>query len=320
MKRLRKNSAKRITTLFLSVFVLHIKSMKFIRNKVVMWGCMEKSKIIMVLFVVVTLAAVCYAAIYRQSGGELRPLAASVQPPSVKQSEAVVEVKPGIKTDVAVAEFVKQEYQFQEPMTDPVLRREIIDWFASRGRFASEIEYDAQGHRLPTVYESYDEETLRQLGEGGDIRALQTLARRMDGYEDREEHRALLEKAAVYNSTWALGNLGLGYSTSGRYVAKSPEEKKAMYIEALAYYAAAQIRGDWTHAIRMGSSLRKEVDVTFTEEDELQVQKRAQEIYDDLQSRRHVLELGDFDNSIPEAVMREYEAMLESSTRINRRP
>lgn len=183
------------------------------------------------------------------------------------------------------------------------------NWHAARGKFVyiDGPGRDEYGNKIPDAYETYDNETLRQLGNTGDLRALHELA---DRSETIAEHNVILEKAAVFGSTQALDKLGLMTELTASLSDKTPEEKKPIVIESMAYYEAAVLRGDWEGKLTFGRSLLGKHPVDLTDEDYNTIQKRSQEIYNNIQAKRYELGLGDFDNSIPDSVMESYSMSL----------
>ncbi len=281
---------------------------------------MSKFKVIVVVGVVTAVFLMGYPHL---SDSLSQPPAPHIKPPLIEKTDSKTETtlsladQPGHAVPYISDDIDLHEPDPSDPMTDPILRKEIIAWYTSRG-YEYDLHFDAQGHLLPTLYETYDKEALELLGEGGDIRALQALAGKADNLDEADY---FLEKAAIYNSTAALGRIGSGHSTHASLRAHSMplEEQKSLYIEAMAYYEASQIRGDWKPLLDIGDHTRKLAGGLLTEADKPHIQKRAREIYDDLQARRYELGLGDFDNTVPEAVMRDYEATLRAKARNDRR-
>ena len=188
------------------------------------------------------------------------------------------------------------------PMGDAASKAEIIDWFAKRG------VYGFGTLNEQSEYDSYSLETLAKLGDTGDIKALHKLALITP---NKDQRKKILEQAAVYGSTGALAHLGIMTTTIGAVGdSKTPEEKKQLAKEALAYYEAAVLRGDWDAKMSFSESALRLVSGELAEQDQRDIQKRAQEIYDDLQAKRTTMGLGDFDNSVPDSVMKYYEEML----------
>lgn len=188
------------------------------------------------------------------------------------------------------------------PMGDEATKAKIIAWFESRG------VYGFHGPDEHNDYKNYDIETLRKLSASGDIRAMHLLA---DKAESISESNGILFNAAIYGSTGALSQIGLSLETEFDIGNKSAEERKPYVMESLAYYEAAQLRGDWWGNIQAGDSLLKRYPTDLSAFDKNEIQKRAKEIYDDLQQRRNQLGLGDFDNSVPDEVIKFYEEMVK---------
>lgn len=189
------------------------------------------------------------------------------------------------------------------PIGDAVSSEEIKEWFAARGNY-SFFSPDSLSD-----YQGYDIETLTRLSDSGDIKAMHVLADRANNFSDL---RSILFKASIYGSTEALIQLGsLNENDEGNIGEKSPEVQKAKILTALAYYEVAQMRGDWWGNIAAGKSLIERYKVDFTEQDKLLIKNLSEQIYNDLQVRRSELGLGEFDNSIPDSVIRFYEEMVK---------
>ncbi|WP_323814128.1 hypothetical protein [Cellvibrio sp. NN19] len=187
------------------------------------------------------------------------------------------------------------------PMGDEANREKIIGWFESRGI------YSFRGPDEKNDYQNYDLATLQTLSAQGDIRAMHLLAKKADNIA---ASNGILLNAAIHGSTGALSEIGLSLETEFDVRNKSAEDRKPYVMESLAYYEAAQLRGDWWGNISYSDSLLNRYPMDLTDFDKSQIQKRAQEIYDDLQQRRTQLGLGDFDNSVPDEVIKFYEEML----------
>lgn len=162
------------------------------------------------------------------------------------------------------------------------------------------------------VYESYDTGTLENLANSGDVRAMLQLARRYaeefiakgdadKGFELRNE---LYFKAAVYGSTGALLQLGLAANTGSL---KSSKKGRELALEPLAYYEVAAMRGDRLAKLRLSDLSIQGNDLILNDADYTYIETRAEEIYQDFQRQRHDLGLGEFDNEIPEPVVRYFD-------------
>ncbi len=191
--------------------------------------------------------------------------------------------------------------QTWNPMGDAASRAKITAWFASRGN------YSFYGPDEKNEYQNYDKETLNKLSESGDIRAMHELANRA---ESIDESNSTLYKAAIYGSTAAITQIGTSIEIWKQIDQLPAEEKRAYVIEALAHYEAATIRGDWWGNINDGSSLKNRLSIQPDKTEQEYIKKRSQEIYDDLQKKRYELGLGEFDNTVPDEVVKLYEEML----------
>jgi len=195
------------------------------------------------------------------------------------------------------------EEKIWNPMGDAVSSEEIKKWFAARGN------YSFFGPDSLSDYDGYDVETLTRLSDSGDLKAMHVLANRANNFADL---KGVLLKAAVYGSTEALIQLGsLNENDEGSLSEKPAEVQKAKVLTALAYYEVAQIRGDWWGNIASGKSLTERYKVSLTEQDKLLIKNLSEQIYNDLQARRSGLGLSEFDNSVPDSVIKFYEEMVK---------
>lgn len=180
---------------------------------------------------------------------------------------------------------------------------EVIAWCSAR---AAKCAMEQQDQK---IYESYDTAALESLANGGDIRAMVILADRYaQEYIDNGESekgfelaQQLFLKAASYGSTDALLRLGITAETS---IYKTSLEGRDRALEPLAYYEVAAMRGDRIGKLLPAEHYRMEKQLVLTEKDLAYLETRAEEIYQDLQRRRHELGLGEFDNNVPESVNR----------------
>jgi hypothetical protein len=169
---------------------------------------------------------------------------------------------------------------------------ELKTWAQSRGWI--DITYRAMAD-----YETYNKETLeRMANEDHNMQAMMRL-----GIEFREYE--WLEKAAVYGSSFALTCLAIKDLPIGKPAEEqgSEETQRLAYIESLAYKKAAELRNDYyTSQAASKSRYKQAYGITLTEEDIRKSEKRAQEIYNNLEAQREKLGLGKFDNSVPPSV------------------
>lgn len=170
-------------------------------------------------------------------------------------------------------------------------------WEEARGRYSDEDLAE---------YKSYDVDTLRQLADSGDLKAMMALAQLLitppyvEQY-DSAEHFDLLNKAAVHGSTYALElyaiTLGVN-STQG-----NTKIQHDALLEVLAWGGVAALRGDVLPNSTL-VALHKDAYRSLTEKDKHAIHDRALTIYDNLQAERLKLGLGEFDNTIPSEVKR----------------
>lgn len=188
------------------------------------------------------------------------------------------------------------------PMGDPASAAEIKKWFAERGN------YNFYGPDALSDYAGYDMETLERLGDSGDIKAMHVMADRAKSFD---ELKKILWKAAIYGSTEALIQLGGSKENDEGSIDKIPvERQKEKILEIMAYYEVAQMRGDWWGNITSAPSLIKRFPVDLSEHDKQLIKIGAEHIYNNLQAQRTELGLGNFDNSVPDLVIKFYEEML----------
>jgi len=174
---------------------------------------------------------------------------------------------------------------------------QVTSWLASRGWYDMSIGSQDD-------YKTYSKDTLEQLAENGDIKALQILAKNAGS----SESIILLSKAAVYGSVFALSDLANTVIAFDQLDATAPEiEKKKVMIEAAAYGVVAARRGDFEPTpVSQIEYLERRYNVKLNEMDQLAISKRSDEIYSQLESQRIALGLGKFDNTIPPTVQAFY--------------
>lgn len=184
--------------------------------------------------------------------------------------------------------------------------QELDRWDKTHGYFTQQEDQ---------VYESYSEQTLKDLSAEGDVQAMLVLASYYltKDYQPQEA-RNQLYKAAVFGATAALPALAdraqieilRGESD------KTPEGRQAGVTEIMAYYKVASMRGNPRASIPYINSFKKTYqrrygeELVLTREQLNQIDQRAQEIYNELQENRRKLGLGDFDNSTPASVKKDY--------------
>lgn len=154
-------------------------------------------------------------------------------------------------------------------------------------------------------YRSYSLETLETLGFGGDLKALKLLSDYHIKNGDLDAAFGNFKLAAAYGSTEAL----FAYSSfMGIYFrnVKSPELKENYAINALAFLAVAARRGDSYADLRGIADFKKEYGFYPSVDQVESIEKRALEIYSDLESLREELGLPEFDNTSNSVAQRAY--------------
>ncbi|HTF97092.1 MAG TPA: hypothetical protein VL995_13235 [Cellvibrio sp.] len=187
------------------------------------------------------------------------------------------------------------------PMGDAATAEKIKSWFAARGN------YSFYGPDAYSEYKNYDNETLTKLSDDGDLRAMHVLSERAGNLLER---KSILIRAAVYGSTEALSRLSTIQDLDKRDTVKTVEDKKMALFEILAYQEAAEIRGDWWPKIQMRDYYTKQYQIELNSQDNALIAGMAKEIYEELSQQRKRLGLDDFDNTVPDEVMKFYEEML----------
>jgi hypothetical protein len=208
------------------------------------------------------------------------PIAES-QPPA--QSNAGENIEPANLPPINEPRFSKADLE------------SVKKWEESRGYFSA-TDYQ--------IYESYGPETIRSLASNGDIKAIYALAKlqALDGADKNQIISTYLE-AATLGSTQAL-ILASGIARTKRHFVQfdGPDGdtlfKKEM-LESLSLSHVALMRGD---KAALGKINETKVNLNLTQDDEIYIEKRSREIYNELEAKRLALGLGPFDNSIPEVV------------------
>ncbi|WP_323814127.1 hypothetical protein [Cellvibrio sp. NN19] len=192
-------------------------------------------------------------------------------------------------------------------MGTPAETAEVKAWFSTHGELFGEVDSE---------YQSYPEQTLRELGSGGDIRALHQLAeisldsdhfmREGYGFNAAEGY---LWMAAIQGASKALADLALIHDAR---VFGSPNlsnsERRIAAIEVLARYDAASYRGNRYPNINDARVFKETYQIELSPEEQLMVKQKGKEIYESLQLKREELGLGAFDNSVPDSVKKFFES------------
>ncbi len=182
----------------------------------------------------------------------------------------------------------------------PAERVEKDQWLVERGHVELETGVGI------AEYSTYDIGALKKLANEGDARAVEALAVnewKQKGYDAAIQ---IYTEAAAKGSTVALSSIGQVIDTAMYRNAKTPEEKHAAALEVLSYGEAANLRGDRLPKIQNESAFIQLNKIVLTDNDRKEIDTRAKEIYDQIQNKRYELNLGDFDNSVPESVQKYY--------------
>jgi len=176
---------------------------------------------------------------------------------------------------------------------------------------ASNLGYYYSG-ALPSDYDVYKIETLKLMGEQGDLKALDMLAHKFRINNDYVNAAKAYNKAAAFGSTYALIQLGaMQYNT-----AVNDEERFLRSLDQLAYHQAAILRGD-IQVLYAASATIEYLPKKLMEDDFVVIQEKGTKIYQDLENRRKMMGLGKFEdfnkeNSYPENIKGYYKSVREN--------
>jgi hypothetical protein len=177
-------------------------------------------------------------------------------------------------------------------------QEELTKWKLKRG---TDLSHDPE-------YESYDSDTLRKLGNSGDIRALAVLSNKYAGYPDAKSQRfaaAARMKAAMYGSTYATKQQAIR-AMQLRATAKNDTERKNLLLEGMAWYKLGLLIGDPTYYFKeIESPAYVNEGIALSAKDFEKIDEMAHRIYSSLEASRNKVGLGNFDNSMP-AVVEDY--------------
>ena len=178
-------------------------------------------------------------------------------------------------------------------------------------------------------YASYAENTLQELSEAGDVRAMKVLVLRYleESKETTDLNRivaiteksnALIEKAIIYGDRELLGVMPEKSIIKSRLISPSatPEQKHAATIDALAYAEFMGLRGSLGLKYEEQKSFFSTyknfgIPTSLTPSDKAKIRTRAKEIYDSYEQQRVNLGLGSFDSSLPEGKRKSFEMQKE---------
>ena len=170
---------------------------------------------------------------------------------------------------------------------------EMIIWQQARGY----PSFSSDGELEESQYNYYDDQTLEDLGRGGDPEAMLVLARRnFHESGNYERARSLFYEASVHGYTVSLAELGnLAISKANQNVKQNnTEEVKKYFKDAYAWFETGIMRGDKTIEFSKAA-----YNVEFSGEELDEIMLTAQEYYRDLSRKRADLGYPPFDNDYP---------------------
>ncbi|PUA28528.1 MAG: hypothetical protein B0W54_19000 [Cellvibrio sp. 79] len=184
--------------------------------------------------------------------------------------------------------------------------QELVRWDDERGYISGN---DMQ------IYQSYSEETLKDLSDSGDVKAMIMLGSYYIQKENKpEESAAQYHKAAVYGATSVFADLAskAQIDALSNETDKTDEGREQVVTEVMALYKVVAMRGDPRgstaniNAYQEVYKVRYKQELSLGEDQLNKIDLRAKAIYDELQKERHQLGLGDFDNSTPDVIKKSY--------------
>lgn len=232
------------------------------------------------------------------------PVSNSTTPLDSAQKHANQQAAFDKKTPVAninnqPANSVSVVLKYETLLGTPAEAAVVKNWFTERG-------YSSWSGN-PNEYSSYNEETLKKLADGGDIRAMDALGKLYLDTAHAADYGLnaaipLYTKAAIYGSTDALQSLGVSKEIRGYLRADTDEARKVEALEVLSIYNVSALRGDKFPNDTVAAAFISNNSIVLTEADQQKINERSLQIYNDLQQKRRDLGLGDFDNSVPPEV------------------
>ena len=171
-------------------------------------------------------------------------------------------------------------------------------------------------------YAHYDEATLKQMADSGDVVAMKALwvkYLKNGDVTDMEKMNQLVTTAIVYGDRDMFKFMPELSSLTSRFTnpEASPEKKHQAMIDILAYHEFMGLRG------YMGEKYRgqevffmvhstPESPIKLSAADKAAILTRAKEIYADYEGERLKLGLGPFDNSVSDGLRKRFEMQRES--------
>jgi hypothetical protein len=213
---------------------------------------------------------------------------------------------PNKEVDASEVKKNQEEAPDQASLFSPIEVAEQQEWLRSRGNF-----FGVRGNE----YDSYDFATLHQLADSGDLHAMHKLAHlyisdlyyKQYGFKAAED---MLMRAALYGSSFALAEIA-DIKHSQRLGAASELDKRHLVVVSLAYFRAAELRGDYWGSITMRDPLLNINPIVLEPEEKESIESFAQSVYTQLEAQRESTGLGVFDNSVPESVAKLFKELKE---------
>jgi len=176
-------------------------------------------------------------------------------------------------------------------------------WYSEEALYEIEEFRRDRGYYLrfeKSDYHSYPIETLEELADSGDYKALHVLGLRYQEKGKRGEALSTYAKAAVYGSTSALGSMSTSYQSIYHSVGEDGDQdlRRSALIGALAHSKVAADRGDSIAKISADSFIEV-ANIDLTDKDIREIDSMAEKIYERLLKERQSLGLGEFDDDIP---------------------
>jgi TPR repeat protein len=146
-----------------------------------------------------------------------------------------------------------------------------------------------------TDYDTYDSQTLKELANNNDPKAMMALSKRLLHKGELELAKPLLIQASVLGYTKSIVDLGFIYEDQFLRT-----KNKANILQAIAWYQVAVKRGDITAEAALTLAMRQHSDLN--QDDYAEINTLAEDLYSSLAEVRRKTGLEDFDNSTPSAL------------------
>lgn len=192
--------------------------------------------------------------------------------------------------------------------------KEAFDFDKAHGIFDTGAEWPAAAE----MYDTYDSQTLRALGENGDLLALTTLFYNSADNKDLKKWAA--NTSFLFGATWLTYDVAsedYGNAISKSILSGGAADVKEEIIDAMALAEFAAIRGS-VRAIKIINSVvvsNEESDrgVSLNDIELDRVRVRAKKIYDDFNQQRAEMSLPPFDDSTPKVILQANEYVISRS-------